>query len=102
MRQLIQAVSVFVIAVGIGMLVAGSAARPTMQVLELGNGRAEFSMSTRDAEFFHGLSVGLNGFGAGFLTLGLLAPLVPWANILVDELRKRNSSGKPAGSAESA
>lgn len=68
MRVLGQILSGLAVALGVGLLVAGS---------------------ERDVQFFHGLAAGLKGFGAGFLTLGILGLLLPWANALVSARRVR-------------
>ena len=83
MRVIGQIVSVFAMALGIGLLVAGSMIDPVLRADNVGQMVSTLEMSARDAEFYRNLAVGLMGFGAGFLTLGILGVVVPWANVAV-------------------
>jgi len=82
-RFIIQIVSVVAIALGVGLLVAGSSINPVASGDNVEQFVLAMEMSGREAEFYHQLAMTLKGTGAGFLTLGVLGLLVPWANVLV-------------------
>jgi hypothetical protein len=83
MRIFLQIVSVLFIAIGVGLLVAGRSAQPAFGVDSSGDPMRAQAWSAHNAEFYVTLAVVLKGTGAGFLTLGILGLLVPWANTLI-------------------
>lgn len=78
-----QVLCVIAIALGTGLLVAGNSLNPTIGADELPQRISQLALSPREAEFMLGLSAALRGFGAAFLTLGILALVVPWINTLI-------------------
>ncbi|MDX1966367.1 MAG: hypothetical protein SFV23_04265 [Planctomycetaceae bacterium] len=97
MRFLIQSASVLAIAVGVGMLVAGSTAAPYLLVNAENERQMQLVLSSRPGEFYHGLAIGLKGFGSGFLTLGILGLVLPWIEVIINALRSppQNLDGSP-------
>lgn len=95
MRFLIQSASVLAIAVGVGMLVAGSTAAPYLLVTAENGQQMALATSNLRGEFYHGLAIGLKGFGSGFLTLGVLGLVLPWIDVIINALRPppRNVDG---------
>ena len=93
MRVFGQIVSVFAIALGTGLLVAGSSLNPVVRLDNVGQVVRSLEWSARDAEFYHSLAAGLKGPGAAFLTLGIVGLVVPWVNVLV--YRRRATSPGP-------
>ncbi|OYW20824.1 MAG: hypothetical protein B7Z55_06750 [Planctomycetales bacterium 12-60-4] len=91
MRYLVQALSVFAIAVGVGMLVAGGTAAPKAMINAENGHVIEMSMTGRDAEFLHYMAICLKGFGAGFLTLGVFGLILPWADVVISSLRSQRT-----------
>jgi hypothetical protein len=79
----VQIASVLAVAIGVGLLVAGNSVEPVPLVGSVGQAVHSLERWARDAESFHELAAWLKGFGAGFLTLGILGLVVPWANALV-------------------
>lgn len=96
----VQIVSVLAVALGTGLLVAGCAVSPAPRVDSVGQTVHALERAARDAEFFHELAAWLKGFGAGFLTLGILGLVVPWANVLV--YGRRGGATPPAEPANPA
>ncbi len=82
MRIIAQVISVILIAVGVGLLVAGGSLTPATQMNLVDQAISSAHRSSRDVEFVHHLAIAFKGFGACFLTLGVLGLLVPWANVL--------------------
>jgi hypothetical protein len=84
MRVVGQIASVFAIAIGIGLFVAGRSVAPVLRVDSV-----TLQWPTGDAEFYHALAATLKGFGSGLLALGLSGLIVPWVNVL---LHRRHST----------
>ncbi len=86
MRFLFQTACVIAIAVGVGMLVAGSTAVPYILVRSGQGEELRLAIPNYDADFYHGLAIGLKGFGSGFLTLGVLGLVLPWIEVIIKAL----------------
>ena len=77
-----QLFSVVVIAIGAGLLVAGSSFDPSIRPNEVTDRIPRFVMAPREVEFYFGLSAAFKGFGTAALVMGILALIVPWLNAL--------------------
>ena len=93
--RFVQVLSVVAVGVGVGMLVAGSTADPTVQVEEMGEYFGPSHLSSYEARFYHDLAIALKGCGAGFLSLGLLGLFVPWINALLNGRRRSTTAASP-------
>jgi MFS family permease len=82
-RVIGQIVSVFAVALGVGLLVAGSMIDPVLRADNLDQIVATLERSANEVEFYRNLTAGLIGIGAASLTLGILGLVVPWANVVV-------------------
>lgn len=96
MRGVLQLISAFLVALGIGLIVAGDTARPTLAVNNLNPGTQTVHVEFPGrSDFYFGLAIALNGFGAGFLTLGSIGLVLPFINALAVRRAPHTSSAAP-------
>lgn len=85
MRDLIQLVSVIVIALGAALYAYGRHLDPPLSAI---NPAAVLHIN----EYTHNVAAAARGWGIGFISLGVLSLAVPWINICVHKHYERVNS----------
>ncbi|MDX2038708.1 MAG: hypothetical protein SFX72_18830 [Isosphaeraceae bacterium] len=81
MRAFLQVVSIFSIAIGMGLVIGGNVYLGDSS-RDMGQQMRAFAMNDRDDDR-RAFGAALFGTGGAFLTLGTLGLVVPWGNALI-------------------